>query len=255
MSQSFLIDQMIWSYSRLTCYESCPYQFFLHYLNPQTPEPRFFASFGGFVHSLLAMYYRGEKTPEELTFDYVAQYHRMVEGNPPSAEIGATFYAQGLQAVRQPWVPHGEILAVEKELSFSIDGYPFTGFIDLLYRDSNTGGLVICDHKSHPLKARSKRKTPTQGDNELDAYLRQLYLYSVGTEQEYGETPVAMCFNCYRANRVIQEPFVKERQQAVKDWAVSLIHKIRGEEDWNPYAEFFQCRHLCDYSYDCEWRE
>ena len=52
------------------------------------------------------------------------------------------------------------------------------GVIDLVGR-SDTGGLVIVDHKSRALKPRSKRKKPTKTNQELDEYLRQLYLYAV----------------------------------------------------------------------------
>lgn len=254
MSQSFLVDQMTWSYSRLTCYEACPYQFFLRYIAPQDKLPEFFSSFGGFVHEVLARFYRGELTERELPLFYVSHYHQFVEGRAPTPDIAQSFYHQGLEAMQHPWKPDGKVLAVERELSFQIDGKPFTGFVDLLYRDRTTDCLVIVDHKSHPLKPRSNRKKPTKGDEELDAYLRQLYLYAEGIHQEDGEWPDKLIFNSYRTQTVVEEPFVPDRLEKVKDWALHLIGTIREEDAWNPDAEFFKCKHLCDVHQECDWR-
>ena len=52
----FIIDTMEWSYSRLTAYNQCPYQFKLKYVECNEGEPNFYAQYGSFCHKILEKY-------------------------------------------------------------------------------------------------------------------------------------------------------------------------------------------------------
>ena len=88
------------------------------------------------------------------------------------------------------------MVGVEKKVDFVVNGIPFVGYIDFL--GEKDGDLYVVDNKSRILKPRSSRAKPTKADEELDAYLRQLYIYSAAVEEEYGKTPKSLCFNCFR---------------------------------------------------------
>lgn len=248
---SFLISQMTWSYSRLTAFEQCPYQFYLHYILQQPESGQFYAQFGSLIHHLLAGYYSGILTQDQLPATYVREFRQWVSAHAPGDTQFYKFYDEGLEALRNLWVPHQEIMAVEQAVNFNVGGYPFVGFIDLVLKDGDN--LVLCDHKSHPLKPRSARRKPTKTDEELDRYLRQLYLYACAAESLYGQLPSRLVFNCYRSGAVIDEPFNHDQYQKTLDWAVQLIHQIEVCEDWYADNEFFRCRNICGFRRMCEY--
>ena len=114
---------------------------------------------------------------------------------------------------------------------------------------------MVVDHKSRAMKPRSRRQKPTKADLELDDYLRQLYLYAVAVEKEYGSPPEFLCFNCFRTQNVIKEPFSAETQKKVTDWFKTTIENIRNETEFSPDMEFFKCTHLCEMHDWCEYFE
>ena len=64
--------------------------------------------------------------------------------------------------------------------------------------------------------------------------------------------PHTLSFNCFRTHTVIREPFVKEKFEGAKVWAVNLIHQIEENEDWNPDIDFWKCSYLCEHHNNCE---
>lgn len=113
----------------------------------------------------------------------------------------------------------------------------------------------VVDNKSRVLKARSTRAKATKADAELDAYLRQLYIYSAAVENEYGIRPDSLCFNCFREERFIVEPFRQEAYMEATEWLKDSVATIRQETDFNPSIEFFKCAYLCEMQDTCEYYE
>lgn len=251
----YLFSQMRWSYSRLSCFGDCPYKFFLRYIELEDEKQRFFASYGSFLHAIIADFLTGYISAEDAVTRYLTQFHKEVCGTPPSQNIYVNYFNQGLRFVErlEPLKEEAgvEVLGVEQYVEFEIDGFPFIGFIDLLARDAD--GLVIIDHKAKDLKPRSKRKKPSQADAELDRYLRQLYLYSIPLHDRYGEYPQKLVFNCYRTGETISEPFREEGLEEARAWALASIEAIRVEEDWRPKLEYFPCRYICGLSEQCDY--
>ena len=83
--------------------------------------------------------------------------------------------------------------------------------------------------------------------------LRQLYLYSVGIEQEYGILPDALCFNCFRSGVFIKEPFDKQKYEEAKQWAIDSIEKILETGEFEPNQNFFTCTYICGVHDHCEY--
>lgn len=172
----------------------------------------------------------------------------------PSPKIVRNYFEQGVAYLEQPFIPAGEIVAVEQAVEFSIDDYPFSGVIDLVFRGED-GRLRIVDHKSRALKPRSKRKAPTKTDEELDRYLRQLYLYAEAARQLYGETPAELIFNCFRTQTQIVEPFIPAKSDEAMAWAQNIIRAAQQNVNWTPSVEFFKCRYICGMRNACEYAQ
>ena len=250
---SLITSGMTWSYSRISSFNSCPYKFFLTYIDPCDKIPQFFSGYGSFIHELLAAYYSGQRTKEEVVREYLTGFRSHIVGKAPDQKIFSSYFQQGLSHLKGLVKPKQNIIGVENHVSFQVGGHPFIGYIDLLLQDEENGDITILDHKSRSLKTRSTRGKYTKSDEELDRYLRQLYLYSIPVEQTYGVLPSYLMFNCYRTGTVIREPFSSAAFQAAKDWANQSIEKIIHADDFSPNMDYYFCKHICDVHDSCEY--
>ena len=249
---SFILDGMTWSYSRIKTYEECPYRFFLKYIYGCEDKPLFFAEYGSFVHDVLEQFYLKKLTRDGAVTLYLSKFASKVTSQAPSPSVYLSFFKSGLSYLEIIEHPSGEVLAAEKYVRFKLDQYPFIGFVDLVIKAEDQS-IEIWDHKSHPLKERSGRKTPTKTDQELDEYLRQLYLYAIPIAKCYGVHPSRLVFNCYRKGIVIKEPFRPDRLEEARNWALSKIAEIRRAKAFPPVIEFFKCKYLCSVHDHCEY--
>lgn len=282
------IDNMVWSYSRIKAFEDCRYRWFLKYIQPKllidkvfggerptrvevdlayirseldvsdvcilyeylgfNRKKLFFASYGTFMHKLIEQYLKGEKQGSQLVDEYLESFKSEVKGRAPNKKVFANYFKNGLEYLKEIKPFPYKILDVEKRVDLKIEGLPFCGYIDIV--GEKGGAIHVIDNKSRLLKPRSNRAKPTKSDIELDIYLRQLYLYSAAVEEQYGVLPKALCFNCFRDNLWIEEPFKEKAYAESKKWFIDSIAEIRREVDFNPSFDFFKCTYLCEMQ-DC----
>lgn len=213
----------------------------------------FFANYGKFVHELAADFYDGIQTAQELHVRYLRDFKKETIAYYPKRSVYMSYFYDGAEFIKNIRMPDdATVIAVEEEARFSVSGIPFVGYIDRIDR-LKSGGLRIVDHKSRKLKPRSGRAKPTKNDQELDEYLRQLYLYSIFVEQEYGELPKTLALNCFRTGTFIEEPFSREAYQNAISWAEQSVASITKEEDFAPCMDYFLCNYLCEMQEKCEY--
>lgn len=249
ISYSPLIDQMVWSYTRITTFDSCPYQWYMKYIKHYKEAPQFYSSYGSFIHELIEKYYKGEISKEGMAARFLIDFKNKVQGKRPKPEIVDSYIHAGLDYLRGFKPFPFNMLAVEKKVEFKIGGRPFIGFID--YVGEKDGEIYIIDNKSRKLKPRSNRKTPTVNDKDLDKMLRQMYIYSTAIKDEYGKFPKELCFNCFRNNQFIREPFSIDAYEEAVNWATESIDAIRQSSEFPPQIEFMQCMYLCGLNDEC----
>lgn len=247
----YLVDGMTWSYSRIGCFEMCRYKWFMKYICNCSGKEMFYASYGSFIHKLLERYYKGELKKDDLLPAFITGFSDNVKGERPSDSIVSSYITKGCEYFRNFERLPFHIIGVEKEIKFKIGNREFVGSIDLL--GEKDGEIYIIDNKSRDLKPRSKRGKPTLKDLELDSMLKQLYLYSTAIKSDFGKYPKALCFNCFKSNTFIEEPFVMSDYENAQKWALEMINKIRNTEDFYPSIEFFQCKNLCELQDECEY--
>lgn len=251
MQYSNIISNFTWSYSRIKQFEMCPYAFLLHYIKHTPKKQLFFSNYGSFVHKILERYLTGELKKSELASEYLSHFKTRVRGKAPTPEIFKSYFEQGFNYFRNINFPYKKLLAVEDKMDFEVDGNKFVGVVDCVAQDGD--GLVIVDHKSRALKERSMRRKPTKTDEELDTYLRQLYLYSVPVKEKYGRFPDRLEFNCFRTGKIISERFHESEVEKAKSWVTDSINAITVNDDWSPKIDFWRCCHLCDFCDECEY--
>lgn len=250
-----LIDDMVWSYSRVEIFEDCPYRWFLTYIHEPKldKEKKFYAEYGLLMHNILERYYTGEIDKQGALIMYLTEYYSRtdVAGKPKSETLQKYFqvgkeYLENLNPL--PFM----MVAVENRLRFDINGIPFVGVIDYLGM-TEAGEYVVVDNKSRDLKPRSNRAKPTVKDKELDKMLRQLYIYAHAIKQIYGKFPKYLAFNCFKNGNLIVEEFNEDVYNDTIKWVTETIKDISEADDFYPNREYFQCYYLCGFSEDCEY--
>ena len=201
------------------------------------------------MHKLLEKYYKGELNKEEMQTKFLFDFSKEVQGPRPQESTVRKYIDLGLRYLEQFQPFPFNMIDVEKRVEFKIQGRPFIGFID--YLGEKNGELYIVDNKSRELKPRSKRATPTVKDKELDEMLKQLYIYSAAIKEEYGKFPKSLCFNCFKNQTFIEEPFNMAAYERAIQWALSEIESIEGVEDFYPSIDYFGCYYICGVHDDC----
>ena len=248
-----LMEDMIWSYSRLSTFHDCPYRWFLRYIRDCKEAPQFYSSYGSFMHRLIEEFYKGELTKEGMLTKFLFDFQKEVQGERPKESTVQKYISSGLKYLKGFTPFPYNMIDVEKKVRFNIEGVPFVGFID--YLGESDGDLIIVDNKSRDLKPRSKRKEPTVKDKELDDMFRQLYIYSAAVKQEYGRFPKLLCFNCFKSGVFIEEPFDKKAYDEAIKWAIDTVNTIKDTNDFPSNVEFFACQYICGVKDDCCYYE
>lgn len=245
-----IIDDMRWSFSRIDSYNQCPYRFFLKYIKDHNEEPRFYSSYGSFIHNILERFYKNEIGKEEMLNIFLSGFRENVTGEYPEESVVTNYIRAGCDYLKGFSALPYECLGVEKEIHYRVCDFDFIGYIDYIGKD-NEDRIYIVDHKSKNLKQRNPKRQA--GNAKLDETLRQLYLYSIAVEQEYGKLPSFLCFNCFRTGVFIKEEFDIQKYEEAKRWAVDCIDKIANTEDFMPNQNYFYCRYLCGLNNYCEF--
>lgn len=254
-----MLNNRIWSFSSVNCYENCPKCFYLSYLQdpPLKKANNAFAQWGTLGHSLFERYADGDLELYELGETYKKEYEDNVTLQFPSnkyVDLNASYrdkgqeYFDNFEGFPENW----ELIESEKEIHLDICGNKFIGFIDLIVKDKNTGKYIVVDHKS---------KSKFKNEQEKEDYSRQLYLYALYIKETYGEYPSHLIFNMFRSNEIVVIDFDKDSIENAVDWFAGTIEKIKKDNKFHdkimilfkknkrPMKEYkkddFFCSHLC----------
>ena len=160
MDNSFLLDAMDWSYSRVSSFDQCPRMFDLTYLQCMDRVDNAFAQWGSLAHSLLERYFRQQVELWDLSGLYEKEYARAVTERFPFPRLEGSYYERGMEYFDNFGGQLGDeekVLAVEDRYTSTLGGRPVVGIIDLVLR--NRSGLIVCDHKSRG-KWKSREERP-----------------------------------------------------------------------------------------------
>lgn len=253
------LDAMVWSYSRVNSYFTCPYMFKLTYLDRVEKAGSSFGEWGSLCHSIYEDYAKGDLAIYELGEAYDDRWSTyMLTDFPPSrgGVMASNYYNRGKELFDtfEGFPSHWDILAVEQEVSLTIGDKQFVGYIDLLVRDKTDGRLMVVDHKS---------KSKFANADELEHYTFQLYLYALWVYETYSEYPKQLVFNMFRTGTEKIEPFTEQGLQKAIGWFTSTINSIYSDVDfWDkielsyeasnkPLSSFNNTDFFCNYICGC----
>lgn len=244
MDNSFLLDAMDWSYSRVSSFDQCPRMFDLTYLQCKDRVENAFAQWGSLGHLLLERYFRQQIELWDMSRLYESEYSTAVSERFPFPRLEESYYERGLEYFNDFPGRIGdeiEVLGIEERYHSTVGGRPVVGVIDLIPR--NKSGLIVCDHKS-----RGKWKSK----EERRKYLRQLNIYAIRLKEKYGEWPAELWFNKFREGRLDREPFSETAAQEDRDWFLRSIDNIYKAESFPAKPDHFFCDYLCSVREHCE---
>lgn len=237
-----------WSFSRISTFDNCPYEFKLTYIDNIDGESNVFAEYGTFVHSILEKLYKGELTVFDLVDYYDEHYKEKVVSEFPPYIDADKYYQTGRAYFEnyEPITSKYDVVGVEKRVNIDIEGNRFMGIIDLLLKDKETGEFIVYDHKS---------KSGFKSKKELKKYARQLYLYAYYVKQKYNVLPSKLVFNLFRKGEEVEINFNEKEYEDTLKWFKNEIEAIKStaEDGFNQKAEAdFYCKNLCNVRMWCE---
>lgn len=263
----FILDEMLWSYSRLETFEKCPKCFFLTYILKKQQIEGAFGQYGSFGHELLEKYFKEELMCFELEDKFINEYTSKITAYfPPirNGDLSVKYFEQGKEYFNNF---NGiddcyEILGVEAKYNYKISNYNFTGIIDLELKHKD-GWLEILDHKS---KSKQDKTRLSKKDNKTD-YIQlidnryipfslaiQLYLYCVPFKEKYGEYPRYFDFNMFRIQDWYKFEFNMDDFNKSINWVNTIINNIYNESKWLKGKDLdnFWCDFVCGTNCYCE---
>jgi len=260
MAYEKLIDGMTHSFSRMSVYDSCPYEYYLEYLENDPDRPKqdnFYAENGSACHTVFEELLNKKISLNDAGEKYSELFSEIEEQTRESI-MDSTFekcmdYIVSLQPLPEKY----EILGVEKRLKFKIDHYKFVGFADLILRDKETGEVILVDHKSSKHFFKKDGVTPLKNtEEEFLSYKKQMYLYAKGIKDCMGLQVDKIVWHHFKDGGALSViPFKQEELDGTIDWVIETIAKIKADDEFPPKLSHFRCQELCPYRSTCEYLE
>lgn len=238
------------SFSQLTMASECPYAYYLQKVAGIEPAENAFAQCGDLVHKLLAEWAKGNIPIKDLPVQWIERFPKAVTVDFPCflavKKYGEKLFDSVLTYFENfDGFPGYKVIGAEKEFKSSIAGVPFTGIIDLILRNEETGKFMLVDHKSCSISSFRKNK---------EQRYRQLLLYAKYCADTYGEFPETLRFNLFKENLYDERPFDSESYMSARLWAESVIEEMKNKDvlDWfETRPEIFKCTSLCSCRNEC----
>lgn len=265
MSQwSEQIANMTWSYSRLSTYEQCPYQFYLNYLLVDEngrplyeTVPNFCAAYGSMCHKIFERVFKKQMSLDEAYVEFQDQFELLEDDFPWDYKFSEKYYEKGLTYFGGDWYDrynYADVVSVEEHMTFDVGGYKFQGFVDLIMRGREYGDINIIDHKSQKSVLGKSGQILKSQQGKADAIKRQLYLYSKPVIAKYGKIS-EMFVNFFNDGKMWHFWWDQDEYEAAMKWAVDVIKRIEQDADFVSKNDYFFCRKICSFRTECEEKD
>ncbi len=246
---------MIYSHSRLSTFEQCPFKFKLRYIDEIVPEieQTIESHLGKSVHETLEWLYKKvikEKKVATIT-ELIDQYTEAWSNSfTPEIKIvrrnltAKDYFSKGVKFLIDYYIKHKPFedgtIELEKRILVKLDKeekYKIQGFVDRIVKNPRTGEYEIHDYKT-------ANTLPTKEKIDCD---RQLALYSIGIKETFNTTKnVNLVWHYLAHNTKIISKRTNEQLEQLKKDIIQLIKKIELTTEFPTYTSV-----LCDW---CEYK-
>lgn len=254
------IDNMVWSFSRLQAFNSCRYAWYLQYLEEQESMENAYAQFGTLCHKTIEKFLKGELDMFSAGQYYKDHYTEEVTCDFPNnkyVDLNEKMYMQGQEYFDNIMFDFDkyEVLGVEKELLFNLGAYKFKGYADAVFRDKETGEVILCDQKTTSFKYLKNGDVSSTNKEHFHEFVLQEYLYCQPLIEEYGKVDW-LTWNMIRDKKIIKIPFSQQNYLEAQAWAINTITEIENELLWLPdTTQSYRCSVICNHRDKCMYRQ
>lgn len=225
---------VVYSHSKLSTFEQCPYKYKLKYIDKIKPEieKTIEAHLGTCVHDTLEWVYNLVKEKKIPSINEVITYYSVKWQNEFAEEIlivkkemsAKDYFNKGVQFLidyYSKYYPFQDgTIACEKRIFIELDkNTKLQGFIDRLVKNLETGEFEIHDYKTANF-------LPSQEKIDKD---RQLALYSIAIKESYGkDKEVKLIWHYLAHNQKIESKRTNEQLEQLKQETKELIKQIES---------------------------
>ena len=257
MEYDFILDSMTYSFSSASSYETCPYGFYLTYIEAKDRKKNFYSDFGLLCHKIMELYFANELEENEMANYYLDHYDEFVTSPPPTYPKGIDqkAYIEGLEFFKDFSFNKEdyEVVFIEETVYYEeiSDNFKLVVKPDLVLKDKKTGEYIMIDYKT------SKLKENKWDDVKIEGYKRQflLYIHYLQTEKNIKIDKLQVWFIKNKILKTI--PFTSDEVNEKVNWFKQTIEKIKTETEWNPNnskSNAYFCHNLCSVADDCEYQ-
>jgi putative RecB family exonuclease len=250
----------IYSHSKISTYEQCPFKYKLRYIDKIIPEieKTIEAHLGSVVHSTLEWIYNTVLQDNKiLTLEEIITYYSVIWQDEFSDEIlivkkelnEKDYFQKGIEFLINYYKKYSPFkdgtIECEKRINLELDeNTKIQGFIDRLVHNIETGEYEIHDYKTGNF-------LPSQDKIEKD---RQLALYSIAIKETYGkDKEVCLIWHYLAHNQKICSRRTNEQLEELKLETLKTIKEIESAKEF-PTCKSQLCP-WCEYKSICpEWK-
>jgi putative RecB family exonuclease len=245
----------IYSHSKLSTFEQCPFKFKLRYIDKIIPEieKSIEAHLGTSIHETLEWLYlevlKLKKIPsldEVITFysnrwqDNFNDKILIVREKMTSKD----YFDKGIKFLIDYYLKHEPFqdgtIELEKEINLKLGEHKIKGFVDRIVKNPETEEIEIHDYKTG-------NYLPTQEKFDTD---RQLALYSIAIKEIFGqEQKICLVWHYLAHNKKISSKRTNEQLEKLKKETLELIKKIESTMEYptnkTPLCDWCEYKNLC----------
>jgi putative RecB family exonuclease len=248
---------VIYSHSRISCFENCPFKYKLKYIDKAKPEieQTIEAFLGSVVHNVMEKLYRDMKFHKLNTLEELLAFYNQVwkrewnsgillvrkEYSPENYRSMGETYVQNYYKRHHPF-DHSKTVGLEQRVLISLDDdgrYMLQGYIDRL-ACADDGVYEVHDYK-------------TNSSLPLKEYLindRQLALYALAVLKSYPNAEnVKLIWHFLPFNQDIVLQKTGQELERLRLETIEAIHKIESAHDFptnvSPLCDWCEFRGMC----------
>jgi putative RecB family exonuclease len=246
----------VYSHSKLSSFEQCPYRYKLRYIDkiPSPIEKTIEAHLGTCVHDALEWLYNevtAGKLPtiDDLLEKYISNWQKdwaetilIVKQNMTAND----YKAKGFKFLTDYYFKHKPFkdgtLEMEKQVWINLtEQHSIVGYIDRLVYNKENNEYEVHDYKT-------ASSLPPQEKFDED---RQLALYSIAIKELFGkDKPVILTWHYLNHNKQIFSKRTNEQLEKLKEQTIKLIHTIENTKQF-PTETTILCN-WCEYKQYCK---
>lgn len=273
----------LFSYSKLSSFQNCPYGYYLTYIQHIKGEDNVYGILGNVVHDMYELLTKDEITIEEAKEKFKQEYELCkFLGLTFPTKMSEEKYVYDVEHSFDYFIKPMGRLEQERYFQIEIENKIFRGYIDLIIFDDKNKTIRVIDYKT---SSRFSKK-------DLESHkVFQLILYSMYLEKEYpeykilnpmfymlkyvnvinekGRTSIKEIYDIDELRYEVVSPLMVEVQynDTMKEKLIKHIQEVTldiafndedEESDWYPTAEelrnnSFYCKNLCSHKKSCKF--